>query len=104
MTREEKLPKWAQQEITVLRMRLEEAEKRAKIFSGEEKSNLGFRKHGIGELQYIPDNSQIVAFDNRNGITIRLGEEEKSLYICGEWYGLLVRPRGSNSIAVYAEE
>ena len=99
-----RLPTWAQQEIHRLRMALESAQRKNRIFSGEEKSRLGIKSHGIGDIQYLPEGYHIVAFPERNGgIDIRLTDEDGVLYVSGVWNNLFIRPRGSNAISVCLE-
>ncbi len=102
MTDISKLPKWAQQEIAVLRMRLEEAERKNEIFSGERTSRLSIR-WGLDNEKFVPEGYRFQVNLGGQMIVIILNIDGKVLSIRNSDGRLLIIPQGSNAIDILPE-
>ena len=93
-----KLPKWAQERIRVLEMRLQESQATIKAMFPGSISNVLWR----GENHYpLPPNSSIRFFLAGKIVDVRIDEEK--LYINGSLLHLNVKPVATNAIYVELE-
>jgi hypothetical protein len=110
---ETKLPKWAQQELDTLRMRLRESEERAERFrvareGGGADTNTRLADY-ITHKDFQLGNGASVEFelDKRQVITVRVGTDNKggpkTLFING-YRAIRIMPRASNAIQITGEE
>lgn len=104
--REAKLPKWAQEELRILRMRLDEARKR------EEDAQAGYPGTNIFLVKYpnlvpLPKHSHIQFSLEKGQIDVSLDPHGRGLYLMSQRSlseHLSVRPSSSNTCFVKTSE
>jgi hypothetical protein len=106
--RYERLPKWAQEEIALLEMRLKEAcaERDAAIAAPQ--SNVAIRRWaaepGEPKERWLPENAEVTFYvgKSRDRIAVRISDNGVTV---NAWCGMLrVSPRAANSILIEAAD
>lgn len=103
MTNIEKLPKWAQQEIKVLKMKLGEARKELyRIHENPESNTIMGSNHVMRDekIKYLPDNQRITFVLPSGEVMCHIKGDYLEVYSSGDG-DMYIRPHVSNVIQIH---
>lgn len=96
-----KLPKWAQDHIRLLEMRVREADKRAATLFGPANTNVTWVDYGHGTKHPLPSYASVrFSLAPHGYVEVRVERERNRVYVSAGEECLVVRPEATNVVTL----